>query len=47
MEINTNIELTKITDSSLNIINVKNQSCEAKMEVMTVSTPKHIKDKNS
>ena len=50
MEINTDIELTKtsdiiLNDGSLNDINVKNQSCEANMEVMTVSTPKHIKEK--
>lgn len=45
MEINTNVELTKISDISLNDVNVKNKSCEANMEVMTVSTPKHIKEK--
>ena len=42
---NSNNNHNIITDLSINSIEIKTRSCETNMEVMTVTTPKHIKEK--
>ena len=42
---NNNSNLKLITDLSIDNIEIKTRACDTDMEVMTVSTPKHIKEK--
>ena len=44
-DISNNSNLKLITDLSIDNIEIKTRACETDMEVMTVSTPKHIKEK--